>query len=878
MAENTPKLNVTYWNANSILDKIFELYHFLDSNNIHVACIAETYLKPALILPCDPDYIVYRLDRETSSKGGVAIIVHKSIKHKLLPSLNLKYIECIGIAVSSQNGEWMNIHSLYVPGTSDNTDINNWLIRDINKITDTNGSYFACGDFNARHRAWNCARANRAGTLLYEDMCHKNYFIEFPDESTHFPVDSKKSPSTIDLMITNKLHNHTILTTTELASDHRAVSFSIEMSAKTDSLSRQFLNFKNADWEKYKACIHHNLPPGLPDVEHVTAHEQVDALVENFSNLILHAQDRAVPLTRRSSYKLELPDSLVKDIKFKNMLKRRWQRSRDARLKHEVNVLERIIKQRITILRNDNWSHKLSTIKKGDQNTWKTAKFLRKRKQFMPPLKVGDRILLTKLEKSNAIADSFESNHANPLDHNDLIFTHEIATRAQNFANGSTPPTGIKLTDRDEIEELTSRLKNQKAPGPDKISNRLIKNLPNRGHTHLAFIINCCLRLNYFPSAWKNASVIPIPKPNKIGSDPASYRPISLLSAVSKILERVILRRLQEHIDDNKILPDIQHGFRKNFSTTHQLYRVISSARMGLINKKSTGLIALDIEKAFDRIWFNGLICKMIDLKFPAYLIHITNSFLRDRTFNVKINGTTSTCRRIPAGAPQGAVLSPTLFNLYMHDVPVAGTHSTAQFADDTAIFKTAPELKIITSSLTRASENLNNYFQKWKINVNSQKTVAIFITNRKTREIPHGPINVFNNDASWSDVLKYLGIHIDKKLTFQLHIEEVIRKANLATKTLYPLINRKSKLHVENKIQIYKMAIRPILTYGLPALKGIAPTQIAKLQRFQNKTLKMILDRPWFERTHTIHAMSKTPLIADFIDKLTVNFLSKLN
>lgn len=878
MTSQIDKLNILYWNANGLTDKIHELHHFMDAHFIHIACIQETFLKPTIRLASNPDYFTYRLDRMTASKGGVAIIVHKTIPHALLSSLNQKYVETIGVAVKLSTGEWINIYSLYVPGTSDNASINNHLTNDITKITQTRRSFFACGDFNARHRDWNCVRANRAGTLLHDDMNRKNYFIDYPNEPTHVPVDQHKQPSTIDLILTNKLHDYSTPETTELASDHRAITFTIN--AQTDAHTATHLNhdYANADWEKFKAIIHRNINATILNPELIETTAQVDAHIEKLASLIHHAQNKSIPLKSRSSYKLDLPDSLISEIKIKNAIKRNWQRTRNPQLKSEVNLRERVIKHKIDQLKNENWAHKLSSIKKGDNRTWKTAKFLRKRNQVMPPLKIPSHTLLTKEEKSNAIADEFEANHRNPRETHDPQFTILVNERAREFLKRPPDDIPTRPTDTDEIEPLLSSLKNQKSPGPDKISNRLIKKLPKRGVVYIAFIINSCLKLNYFPATWKSASVIPVPKPNKCPSNPSSYRPISLLSAVSKLLERVILSRIQDHLEENKIIPDIQHGFRKNHSTTHQLHRVIQSARNGLVNKQSTGMITLDIEKAFDRIWHNGLIYKMIDLKFPSSIIRITNSFLSERTFVVNVNGANSTPRPIPAGVPQGAVLSPTLYNIYTHDIPQGSTYSTALFADDTAFYKSSHELRPIICHLQKAAGKIEEYFDKWKININNQKTSALFITKRKTREIPVGPIRIFNNDVAWDDHIRYLGVHIDTRMTFQHHIEQAVHKATVATKILYPLINRKSRLNTENKLQIYKLAIRPILTYGIPALKEIAQCHITKLQKAQSKCLKMILDKPWFESTSTVHRLANTPLIADHVAKLTNNFLSKLN
>ncbi|KAG5669722.1 hypothetical protein PVAND_000017 [Polypedilum vanderplanki] len=606
--------------------------------------------------------------------------------------------------------------------------------------------------------------------------------------------------------------------------------------------------------------------------------QQIDDHIHKLTKIILEAQDKAIPRKQCSSYKLNLPDELINTIKIKNSIKRAWQRSRDDRFKAQVRLMERIIKERVNIIRNDNWSHKLSTILPNHTNIWKVSKFLTKQNSKIPPLQTVDGLLLTSEQKANKIADVFQTNHINPLNESSPDFSSHIKSKVSDLRQPLPSDRSTTLTDEAEINAIIRNLKNPKCPGPDKISNRLIKNLPRRGIKYLSKIFNSCLYHNYFPTTWKSANVVPIPKPGKKKADPTAYRPISLLSSLSKILERIILIRIQNHIEINNIIPNEQHGFRSNSSTTHLLYKIINHANTGLKSKKSTGLLSLDVEKAFDRIWHEGLIAKMIDFKFPNSLILITKSFLSERTFKVICDGSHSTIRSIPAGVPQGAVLSPTLYNIYTADVPISSYYETALFADDTSFYKTATNFSIISSQLKLASRKIASYMEKWKILINTTKTSAIYVTNGKKKEIPIGPIEVFDTNVEWQDSIKLLGIHIDKRLTFKQHIDSVITKANLAIRMLYPLICRKSKLHVENKLLIYKLAIRPILTYGYPAFHGfIADTHTRKLQTLQNRSLKMILDRPWWESTQQIHADTNLPLINSYLYKITTKFRNKL-
>ena len=230
-------------------------------------------------------------------------------------------------------------------------------------------------------------------------------------------------------------------------------------------------------------------------------------------------------------------------------------------------------------------------------------------------------------------------------------------------------PNSVDLSNTMEMRQICKKLKNSKAPGDDRIHNTLIKRLPSQGFLYLTIIINACLTLSYFPAAWKHANIIPIKKPGKPSNAASSYRPISLLSSMSKILERVIHRRLQNHLNEH-IIPTFQHGFSPGRSTTTQLINVTNQIKQGFQQRLSlsTGMILIDIEKAFDRVWHEALIFKLNKIRTPQYITKIVTSFLADRSFVVTINGSLSHPIQIKYGVPQGAVLSPLLYNVYTHE------------------------------------------------------------------------------------------------------------------------------------------------------------------------------------------------------------------
>lgn len=232
----------------------------MTQNQIQVACLSETFLKPEQRLHTHPDYKIHRLDRPDNRGGGVAIVIRKSLSSKLLPDLNLQLIESIGVEIYINDQSKLHVYSIYLPGSSSSTSIRQNFISDLRKIIQahSNTPYYICGDFNSKHRHWNCSRANLAGTLLYEEYLDRSFVIAHPPEHTYFPEDTNRSPSTIDFMITNALHPYTDLTTEYLGSDHNAVLFEIELSSPTHRNNCRLTRaYNKANWDRYSTQINY---------------------------------------------------------------------------------------------------------------------------------------------------------------------------------------------------------------------------------------------------------------------------------------------------------------------------------------------------------------------------------------------------------------------------------------------------------------------------------------------------------------------------------------------------------------------------------------------------------------------------------------------
>lgn len=288
-------------------------------------------------------------------------------------------------------------------------------------------------------------------------------------------------------------------------------------------------------------------------------------------------------------------------------------------------------------------------------------------------------------------------------------------------------------------------------------------------------------------------------------------------------------------------------------------------------------MVALDIEKAFNSIWHDGLLHKMYLNKFPIYIIKIVASFIKNRFFFVKISNSISQEFPIPAGVPQGSCLSPTLFNIFTSDLKVNPPCQIALFADDLAIYTSNENPNIIINDLESELTKTLKYYYKWKIKVNETKTQAIFFTRRRAvRFLPHRDINIGPSNVQWSNEIKYLGVLLDKKLLFQTHIDYTKERAQKLIRILYSLINRKSKLNLKNKMLIYKSIFKPMLLYACSVWGECANCHKNKLQVTQNKCLKLINNLPFYYSTKKLHKISNINPIQEAITKQTNTFLHK--
>jgi len=369
------------------------------------------------------------------------------------------------------------------------------------------------------------------------------------------------------------------------------------------------------------------------------------------------------------------------------------------------------------------------------------------------------------------------------------------------------------------------------------------------------------MQLGYFPRAWKTALVLAFPKPGKKQTSPTSYRPISLLSVCSKVYEKILHKQIMNHLEQEKIIINEQFGFRPRHSTVAQLLRITENIALEMNKKRYVAMILLDLQKVFDSVWHRGLLYKLYNSGIPVAIIKIIHSYLMDRRFVVSFSGEKSTAYRVEAGVPQGSVLGPILFNVFINDIPKSRNSELAVYADDTAVFSSSWDASLL-------ARRLQTY--DWKMSINPEKTEAIIFTRRSYKLPPS--IRILNHSVPWTNKVKYLGVMLDSGLRWSIAIRDRVHKAMITFRTLYPLINKKSTLHTRFKILLYKMCARATLLYAAPVWAAAPRTHLQKLQVVQNKFLRTVLNVAKNTRIEDLHTIADIESIDEVMSRMITN------
>lgn len=859
-------LKLALWNANGLVSQGPEIAAFIRLHDIDIMLISETRYTNRSYYRIQ-GYTIYDTKHpDGTGHAGSAVIIRNSIKHYESPKYQTEQIQATNICVKDRYGT-LTISAIYCPPKHK-------IKEDVyTQFFATLGSRFlAGGDYNAKHHRWGSRLVTVKGKELVKCLNKNNLNILSTGKPTHWPYDLTKMPDVIDFCVVKGIPlNHLLIEENfDLSSDHSPVLVQIS----TDIIHKQkpaSLTNRSSNWDLFRNLLEERININIS----LKSAEEIDEAVENFTQNIQYAAWKATPEVSTAKRIQDCSNVVKEALLDKRRLRKTWMATRSPQDRARFNEAVRNLKDVLSNEKNQaiqNYLEGLSPTEATDHSLWKATAKIRKTQDFVPPIRKNDGSWArTDKEKANVFAEHL-ANVFQPFPSEISQEEDDAIISVLEHPYQMAPP--IKAIKLSEVKNMIRRnLNPKKAPGYDLITGAIIKQLPDKALVAITHIFNAVLRTGHFPSQWKVAQIILIPKPGKPAEEATSYRPISLLPMLSKLFEKLFLKRLKPHLDSLDIIPEHQFGFREQHATIEQVHRVVEQINNTFERKKYCSAAFLDITQAFDKVWHQGLLCKL-KTQLPPPFYQVLNSYLTDRFFMVKHQEEVTDLIPIQSGVPQGSVLGPVLYLIYTADIPVTPNTFTATFADDTVILATSELPRFASDKLQGALNNIQRWLKTWRIKANETKSQHVTFSLRK-ETCPSVTLN--GQQLPRSNNAKYLGMHLDRRLNWKEHISKKRKQLDLKLSKLYWLIGRKSKLSLNNKLIVYKVILKPVWTYGVQLWGTASASNMQKLQQFQSKSLRIITDAPWFVSNETLHNDLHIPYVLQEAKCASAKYLSRL-
>ena len=461
----------------------------------------------------------------------------------------------------------------------------------------------------------------------------------------------------------------------------------------------------------------------------------------------------------------------------------------------------------------------------GEKKYWKIAKQVYGNKKTMgiPTLIAGNLNISTSAEKARLFTDYFAEQQTLPQ----VPFNHRL------------PPiifqTNQRLvnihTSQAEVLKVLKSLDAGKANGADGVSNRLLKEASPAISESLSNLFNKSFSSSSVPNAWKLSNICPIHKKND-RTMVSNYRPIALLSCIGKVQERIVYLHLYYYLKTNNLLTWKNSGFKELDSAINQLLLITDKIHKALESGKEICMVFLDVSKAFDRVWHSGLLHKLRCLGIDGKFFDWICNYLKDRKIRAVINGQSSNWTNTTAGVPQGSILGPLLFLVFINDITQNIESDIHLYADDTSLLDIIENHQLSYAKLNRDLNRLSNWASKWLVTFNADKTVFLQVS-RKLNPAPKPILKLKGALIKEVTTHKHLGLTFNQSLTWSDHIGNLVTKAACCV----GLLRRISRKIPRQCLEIlYKSMVLPIMEYGDVIYDGSADSHLDRLEKVQRQ------------------------------------------
>ena len=742
--------------------------------------------------------------------------------------------EALSVSIQQRARKWIDITNIYIPPRAESTEID-WL-----PVSET---CLIAGDLNGHSPLWDQVQPeDPMGTKIVDFSIAKELICCNNGEPTRVNRNTG-GMSTPDVTLASKnLHNRVQWNTElDLGSDHLPIIIELQnCTTRTHQVPkryRQRWKRTKVDWHSFAEQIEEKLEGSY----HRT--DNLNQRVKVFTRIMTDAGYTHVGKTTPRVNRVYMTPAVQTAVKKRNLLRRDIANKR-------VEWLEacREVKELTKEAKEQSWVDYLGELEDDPDPTrvWRTIKNL----SGTPDSPAPNEALIHKgkaITSFHKKADIFAKHYAKV---SKLEFSKEERSRNREFKRmmqmSSVDEECCKDFDLGELNAAIKAMKPKGAAGKDNIPPTFLKNLGPKALEELLAIFNPSFKSAEIPASWKHAVIIPILKVGKPASQLGSYRPISLTSCLVKTLERMINSRLYHIAELKGWITNSQAGFRKQRSCEDQILRITQAVSDNLQQKPSqrTMMVLIDYSKAYDRVWKEDLMIDMINMGCPMQIMRWVRAFLTNRTAQVLYNGAYSRTVLMCQGLPQGAVISPLLFLFFINglETVIPEDVANAMFADDASIWTSHSDLNEANIRIQRALTAIEEWSKKKKMEINVTKSEVTFFSNC-SHEAKWRPNLTLNNTAiPYNDSPKFLGVHLDRTLSFQKHTLYVADKVSKRCRILASLASKSWGWKKKSLRSVYITMQRSVMDYAAPAWQPwLSATQLNKLEVAQNKALRLI-------------------------------------
>jgi ribonuclease HI len=808
------------------------------------------------------------IPNDTRPSGGVSLLIRKNIPHSQI-KLNTN-IQAVAATISLYRT--ITVCSIYLPPHSA---LNIAELEDLYRQLPS--PVLLMGDFNAHSPVWGSGRLDAKGRLIENFIANENLCILNKNINTYVHP-ATGSQTAIDLTICNpallldfewQVHDDLC------GSDHFPILISNTKASSPTAIIRHW-KLDKADWVEYD-----RLCKELLNASSILAE---DDPIDAFTNVLINIASQTIPRSGTSVSCINKPwfnNTCKITINKRKATFRRYDRCPTELNLKAYKIQRAKTRQIIRAAKKASWQTYVSQLNSQtpSKKVWDMVRAISgKTTNTVVKHLTHNNTLITDVEQiTNTLADVFASNSCTQhYTHKFQQYKTNAEKRTINFKSDNLEDYNIPFS-MAELQESLDTAKNT-SPGPDEVHYELLRHLPLNAMELLLSIFNLIFTTGNFPSSWRQAIVVPIPKPGKDDSDPSNYRPIALTSCVCKTMERMINNRLIFYLEQNGILTHYQSGFRKQRSTTEQLIRLDTWVREGLANGEHVVALFFDLEKAYDTTWKYGILSDLFKAGLKGRLPQFISQFLEGREFRVRIGSTLSDSHPQEMGVPQGSILSVTLFNLKINSIVSCLTTGVkcSLYVDDFLACCRSRQMRSTERQLQRCLNNLQNWCDENGFKFSQSKTVCMHFCHK--RKLHPDPVLTLNNvNIPIVTEAKFLGLFFDNKLSYVPHLKYIRAKCLKSMNLLRLVAHKDWGGDCQTLLTLYRCIIRSKLDYGAVVYGAARKSYTSMLDPIQNQALRICLGAFRTSPVESLQVEANEPSLAQHRNKLSVLYALKL-